>query len=153
MTLPAREDILKPEKEVLQALIKENISDDISKQEFRKHLYTGIIHQLLKEPLRYRTYGAFWWFMKADMRSRELGRLAPLFGKTRNRHWEEAMRCGTPTMTLMAAYLYEGERISASVWGNEHRIELVDGSFHTFVSSDPDMEALHIANQAFGRRK
>lgn len=84
---------------------------------------------LRKDPLRYRSYGPYWWVQKQAM----LDSGITDFGDFVDKEWHESADYGNAFLNLLVALLYSNAALDAGlIYSNAHNV--------TFLPDDPDRE-------------
>ena len=97
----------------------------------------GIKSMLLVDPARYRGFGPYWEAVKGAFISHD----DFTFGDSVNMETFQAVDYGSDDLNLAAAYLYEGEAVSAMrQYEKQHLLEDVDGNSFDWFSGDEEME-------------
>lgn len=99
----------------------------------------GIKRLIQVTPLRYRTFGPYWWGLKQAL----LARGVATFGDGVDREWLEAMSYGDEALDIAAAYTYEDQRMDGgmNIYDENHALE-DDGEAFDYVLIDSDVERL-----------
>ena len=108
--------------------------------------FISIMQGLLKnDPLRYRSFGPYWWIVKNAMINAGINE----FGEAIDAEWLEQSSYDTDYHGLLAALLYSGQMMNNGlIYANQHNIELKDEDgvmdMQVYVLADEDMETLAI---------
>jgi hypothetical protein len=134
-------DIYKPSEDDLQILLQEATASQPVDQWIEKFL-ANLKAILLKNPLRYRAYGPYWWSLKKLFVDRD--DLA--FGDFVDQEWFTAMDYGKPELNILAGFSYEEMRTTKNLIDDPfHVMETADGDDAVeFASNDPEMEMMAI---------
>ena len=134
-------NIYKPSQDDLQPLLGQATKDQTAEQWMEKFL-TNLKANLLKEPLRYRTYGPYWWLLKKIY----IDQSDLSFGESIDQEWFDALDYGKPEFNILAAFAYEEVRVTKNMLDDPfHTMDTPDGDdYIEFASSDPDMEMMAI---------
>lgn len=101
---------------------------------------------LRKDPLRYRSYGPYWWVQKQAMLA---GGITD-FGEFVDMEWHDAVDYGSRFLNLLAALIYSnGAMDSGLIYSNSHNVIIKSENTgaldaQVYVLSDDDMELLAI---------
>jgi len=100
---------------------------------------------LLKNPLRYRAYGPYWWLLKNEYIKRD----DLSFGAFIDREWFESLDYGATEWNLLAAFAYEEMRITKNLIDDPfHIMDMLDGDDSIeYASNDPEMETMALTIQ------
>jgi hypothetical protein len=130
-------DIYKPSENDLQPFLMQAVAKQPLDQWIEK-FSANLKVILLKSPLRYRTYGPYWWPLKKIYIDKE----DFSFGDFLDQEWFSTMDYGKPELNIMAAFLYEDMRMAKNMIDDPfHVMETIDGGDAVeFASNDPDME-------------
>ncbi|MBD5642007.1 MAG: hypothetical protein HDQ91_06275 [Desulfovibrio sp.] len=140
--------LYKPDKMELEALRREATQDGkVSEAEWVKkniELTAGILR---RDPLRYRSYGPYWWIVKQSMISHGLDE----FGDFVDREWFEQADYGSEFYNLLAGLLYSNAAMDAGlIYSNAHIIHFEpedpesEHDVFEYVVADDRMESLAI---------
>ena len=135
--------IQKPTKEALTPLFIEATENQTAK-EWEKRLIDGIADILRKRPLRYRTFGPYWWGVKAAMIEQGITE----FGSHIDKEWLEDLGYGDSAYNLLAAWAYEDTRFAGGqmIENPYHVLMAGDGEAVEYACNDEEMEAKAAAN-------
>ena len=134
-------DVYKPTEDDLTPLLAQATAGK-SLEEWTEKFLANLKALLLREPIRYRAFGPYWWALKKIFIAK--GDLS--FGEEIDLEWLEAMDYGKPELNILAAFAYEEQRLAASLIDDPfHIMETADGGDHVeFASSDPEMEIMAV---------
>ena len=134
-------DIYKPSENDLQPLLDQATANQPVDQWIEKFL-ANLKTILLKSPLRYRTYGPYWWPLKKLFIDRD----DLSFGDFIDLEWLLTMDLGKPEFNILAAFAYEEVRMAKNFVDDPfHVMETTDGGDAVeFASSDPEMEMMAV---------
>ena len=134
-------NIWKPSEEDLKPIL-EQATAGTTVEEWREKFLANLKALLLREPIRYRAFGPYWWAVKKIF----IDLLDFSFGEEIDLEWAEALDYGKPELNLLAAFAYEEQRLAASLVDDPfHVLETADGEDAVeFASSDPEMEIMAI---------
>jgi len=106
--------------------------------EWETKMLSGIAGILRKQPLRYRTYGPYWWLVKAILIDHGITD----FGGHIDQEWFDALDYGDPVYNLLAAWAYEDTRFMPGQMAENpyHALETEDGDSIDYTSGDEEME-------------
>lgn len=100
------------------------------------------------DPLRYRSYGPYWWLVKAAMIRRGIDE----FGDFVDGEWFANMDYGNEFHNLLAALLYSNRALDMGlIHSNAHNVELLpagedqEEDVLVYVLADDDMELLDLS--------
>lgn len=134
------ENLYKPTKEDLEPLINE--VGDLVKWESK--FVVSLIGFLLKNPLRYRGYGPYWWLVKQAVIEHGETR----FGDHVDAQMVESLDYGDRAINLIAAFAYSETMFDlGKMTASNHTIGFMDGESIEYIIADDDMEMLHTKNQ------
>lgn len=138
-------DIYKPSEEDLAPLLAEATANRTIDEWMDKYL-NGLKTILLKNPLRYRPYGPYWWILKKVYIDR--GDLS--FGDYIDLEWFQGLDYGKAEMNILAAHAYEDVRTTTNFMDDPfHVMSSPDGGDSIeFASNDPEMEMMAAATAA-----
>lgn len=134
-------NVWRPERADIEKFLEE-IKD---RAEWRGRMLGNISKLLTDQPLRYRSYGPYWWPLKKMLV--ESGETR--FGIELDQEWIEALGYGDDDINLMAAHVYSDQRFEqGAMFAAEHEMELrhddeagtEEGDAIVFVSADEAME-------------
>lgn len=139
--------LYKPTKEELEALRAEATKNGkVTEEEWvAKHceLVTKI---LLQDPLRYRSYGPYWWVLKSALLER--GASFGFFDFV-DAQWMEAVDYGSTFLNLLAAWMYAENALDMGlIYSHEHTVafepeeEGMEQDVRPYFLIDEDMETL-----------
>jgi hypothetical protein len=98
------------------------------------------IAKILRDrPLRYRTYGPYWWVVKRAL----IDAGVTDFGDHIDLEWFDALNYGDPAYNLLAAWAYEDARFaSGQIIENPYHVMIqADGEAIEYACDDEEMEA------------
>lgn len=123
----------------LRPLINEAKKGDIN---WMGRYLSSLTALLQKTPLRYRTFGPYWWLLKKSMIDRGI----VTFGDEIDREWFEQMDYGSEELNLAAANAYEDMRIDGkfNIYDVNHVMEDAQGSPYEYVIADSDVERFNL---------
>lgn len=101
-----------------------------------RRMLNAITDILKQEPLRYRSYGPYWWPLKQELIN--IGETA--FGDFIDQEWLEKMDYGKTEYNVAAAFAYEENQFNLGLQTWPYHDVEDDGNPFEFVSADPDME-------------
>lgn len=130
--------ISKPSAEELQPLI-----DEAKKTtDWLVNFLAGLVVIIKKDPLRYRTFGPYWWLVKQAMIAHDI----LTFGNEIDREWFELLDYGNNELNIAAAWLYENGRTDSkcNLYDDSHMLEDGNGEPYEYLISDSDMEVMAI---------
>jgi hypothetical protein len=136
--------IQKPTKEELTPLFIE-ATENQTAQQWEQRLIQAIALILRKRPLRYRTYGPYWWVVKRAL----IDAGVTDFGDHIDQEWFDAVDYGDPAYNLLAAWAYEDTRFSVTgqmIENPYHVLVDADGEPFEFVAGDEEMEARSVVS-------
>lgn len=125
--------IYKPKTEELQAMLAESGQ---ARDMWAEGFLTVVKRVLLKDPLRYRSFGPWWWLVKAAFLKRE----ESAFGETIDDTMIDDMTYGDETLDLLAAFAYQDAQVSRGIMHESQHVLDADGDPIKFFSNDEDME-------------
>ena len=101
---------------------------------------SGIKALIKKNPLRYRTFGPYWWLIKKAL----IDRGETTFGAEIDREMFEALDYGSEELNIAAAYAYENERTEGqiNVYDESHMLEDGDGEPYEYVTGDSEVDSM-----------
>jgi hypothetical protein len=101
-----------------------------------------LVSLIKKTPLRYRTFGPYWWLLKKSM----IDRGVFTFGDEIDREWFEQMDYGREELNIAAASAYEDMRIDGkfNIYEENHVLEDTHGNPYDYIIADSDVERLNI---------
>ena len=136
-------NIIKPTEADLAPLIAEATENQTLTQWKAKYL-SRLEAFFKKNPLRYRSYGPWWWLVKKELIA--TGNLE--FGDDVDAEWIEALDYGRLELNMLAAHGYAEWRFEEGA-GHEplHTLGLEDGETLDYLISDTDMEQLALGQQ------
>jgi len=136
-------DIYKPSENDLQPLLDQATASQTIEQWMEKFLAT-VKTILLKSPLRYRTYGPYWWALKKLYIDRD----DLTFGDFIDLEWLLSMDYGKPEFNILAAFAYEELRMAKNLIDDPfHTMDTEDGGDSVeFASNDPEMEMMAVSS-------
>lgn len=136
-------NIVKPTEADLAPLITEALELQTLTQWKAKFVAT-LSDFLTKNPLRYRSFGPWWWLVKNELI--KSGFLE--FGDDVDAEWVEALDYGRIELNLLAAHGYADWRLEEGAMHEAmHTLELTDGEMLDYLISDTDMEQRALAEQ------
>lgn len=136
-------NIVKPTEADLAPLIVEATETQTLTQWKAKFL-ASLGQFLTANPLRYRSYGPWWWLVKNELI--KSGFLE--FGDEVDAEWVEALDYGRIELNLLAAHGYADFRLDEGAMHEPlHTLELTDGEMFDYLSDDKDMEQRALAKQ------
>jgi hypothetical protein len=91
--------------------------------------------QLLDEPIRYRTYGMYWWQIKSLLNQHDY-----FFGDNQEGHVEGLYLYSDPYLYLAAGMMSAIARIPAGNFDNRYVYQKEHGGRFDYVLEDRDME-------------
>lgn len=126
-----------PTNAELAPLLAEATANKEEEAFIASHL-AGIVQVLGQDPRQYRSYGPYWWPVKAMMAERGI----ELAGDTLELGTLQHYTLSTPALTLCAAWAYRQDRIEeGKIRTASHQLELAEGELYEYVLVDEDMEA------------
>ena len=126
--------IWKPEEADLQSAI-----DEARKSGTWVDAYlNGVTTLLRKDPLRYRSFGPYWWLVKKALIDRDIYD----FGTEIDREWFEDLDYGDEEKNVTAAYLYDESREGLNIYDDSHLLEQEDGEPYEYLANDSDVESM-----------
>ncbi len=131
-------EIQKPTKDELTPLFLE-ATEGQSGEQWEKRMVDAIAGILRDRPLRYRTYGPYWWVVKRALIDHGVADV----GDHIDKEWFEAMDYGDPALNLLAAWAYEDARFaSGQMIENPYHVMMQDdGDAIEYACNDEEMEA------------
>lgn len=135
------DNIYKPSEDDLRPLLAEATASQTQEQWVDKFLL-NLRTILLANPLRYRTYGPYWWGLKKIFLDRD----DLVFGESIDREWLEAMDYGKTEYNILAAFAYEELRITKNFVDDPFHVMETEGGDDSveYASNDPEMETLAV---------
>jgi hypothetical protein len=130
-------DIYKPSANDLQPLLDQAISGQTVDNWVDIYLKNLKI-LLSKNPLRYRTYGPYWWLLKKAMVDHDIY----TFGTSIDKEWLDRLDYGNEAINIISAHAYEDARVDMgmNVLDSSHLLEDLDGEPYEYLSDDSEME-------------
>jgi len=125
--------IYKPKAEELNAMLAESGQ---ARDMWAEGFLAVVKRVLLKDPLRYRSFGPWWWLVKAAFLKRD----EAAFGQTMEDAWTESMTYGDETLDLLAAFAYQDAQIGRGIMREAQHVLDTDDDPIKFFSNDEDME-------------
>jgi hypothetical protein len=99
----------------------------------------GLRDFLLKNPLRYRGYGPWWWVVKKALLEQGLED----FGTHLDAETVEAFDTGDAAHNVLAAYAYSDYMFElGKMTDSVHSLDFTDGDSREYIVADEDMETL-----------
>ena len=136
-------NIVKPTEADLAPLITEATENQTLTQWKGRYL-ASLASFLTKNPLRYRSFGPWWWLVKNELI--KSGNLE--FGDDVDAEWVDALDYGRMELNLLAAHGYSEFRIEEGAMHEPlHTLELTDGEMFDYLLTDTDMEQRGLALQ------
>ena len=136
-------NIVKPTEADLAPLITEALELQTLTQWKAKFVAT-LSDFLTKNPLRYRSFGPWWWLVKNELI--KSGNFE--FGEDTDAEWVEALDYGRIELNLLAAHGYaEWRDEEGAAHEQQHTLELTDGEMFDYWIDDKDMEQRGLALQ------
>lgn len=134
-------DIYKPAVQDLQPLFEQATASQ-DKEKWIDRFLEAAKTILLKDPLRYRAYGPYWWLLKNEFIKRD----DLSFGESIDREWIDTLDYGATEWNLLSVFAYEEVRITKNLIDDPfHVMETPDGDDSVeFASNDPEMEMMAI---------
>jgi hypothetical protein len=134
--------IQKPTKEELTPLFIE-ATENQTAQKWEQRLIQAIADILRERPLRYRTYGPYWWVVKRAL----IDAGVTDFGDHIDQEWFDALNYGDPAYNLLAAWAYEDARFAGGqmIENPYHTLTDADGEAIEYACNDEQMEAMAMA--------
>ena len=133
-------NIQKPNTDTLQPLI-----DDARKSggDWLTQYLVGLVALIKKDPLRYRTFGPYWWLVKQAMIAHDMLN----FGSEIDREWFERLDYGNNELNIAAAWVYENGRTDSkcNLYDDSHMLEDGDGEPYEYLIADTDVEVMAAA--------
>lgn len=136
-------NIVKPTEADLAPLIAEALENQTLTQWKGKYI-KSLTTFLEKNPLRYRSYGAYWWLIKYELIKN--GNFE--FGEDVDAEWVESLDYGRTELNLLAAHGYADMRFEQGAMNEPlHTLQTTDGEFFDYLIDDKDMEQRSLAKQ------
>ncbi len=138
--------IAKPSIEDLQPLLEEaTIEAGQTEEVWIERLLGSLDSILAANPLRYRSYGPFWWHLKKALMDRGQRSGTGIFSRATfiDLDWLQAIDYGELKWNLLAAWAYgEGRLQSGLIYDPEHVLTDDGGEPVEYISADEEMEML-----------
>ena len=131
--------ISKPTIEEVQPLLDQAKSSD----DWLIKYLTGLVALIKKDPLRYRTFGPYWWLVKQALIAHDIF----TFGTEIDREWFLMLDYGNNELDIAAAWLYENGRTDSkcNLYDDSHMLEDGDGEALEYFIADSDVELMAAA--------
>jgi len=129
--------ILKPSIEDLQPLLNA-ATESQTIEEWTSKILRSFKALLLKNPIRYRAFGPYWWLVKQAMIDHGI----KAFGTHVDVEWLESMNYADTSLNILASFGYEDMRFNLGLISDPFHSMEVDtaGETFEFVSADEEME-------------
>ena len=129
--------IQKPTEADLKPLYTEALQGQ-TEESWTEKILSSIAGILRKSPLRYRTYGPFWWLVKEAL----IDHGYTEFGEHIDIEWLNDLETGDRVYDLLLAWVYEEGRFSVGqmITDPYHSLICADGEPFEYVSGDEEME-------------
>lgn len=109
-------------------------------EQYRESFVAAIKKLVGKDPLRYRTYGPYWWLVKKGL----LDRGDFCFGEYFDEEWISALDYGLEELNFIAAFVYEDVQFQHGIYNAQHSLVDDEGEPVCFVCNDHEMEAFAV---------
>ncbi|MGL4900947.1 MAG: hypothetical protein ACRCZA_08455 [Shewanella sp.] len=130
--------VIKPSETDLAPLMAQAL-DGVEPDDFLETFTDTIVTILSRDPKAYRSYGMYWYAIKAELIER--GHLQ--FGQAVEQGFAEAYRYGSAVPLYCAAWAYRMHRIDTGlVYSAEHIAPTEDDPDYLYYLEDMEMEAL-----------
>lgn len=130
------EQTITPKAAELAGLLKNALSDNLDEEAFIASYLAGLVKILEADPRQYRSYGPYWWPLKAMLAERGIVVAGDLELGTLQHYTLE-----TPALTLCAAWAYQQERIAeGKLRTASHQLDMVEGELYEYELVDDEME-------------
>lgn len=129
--------VWKPTIESLQPRIDEAKA---SRSDWVSLYLDGVKKLIKKDPLRYRTFGPYWWLLKKALIDR--GDYA--FGDEIDLEWFEALDYGSVELNIAAACAYEDDRTDSqcNIHDDSHMLEDENGEAYEYKTGDSEVDSM-----------
>lgn len=132
------QETLLPDGQALAALLAEATADQTGPELVAKYL-ANCAGLLADDPSQYRSYGPYWWPLKALLVEQGL---IPFAGRQVERGTVGYYTLESPELTICAAWAYQqGQASQGKLYTASHQLELAGGELYEYELLDEDMEA------------
>lgn len=121
--------------EQLQPLVDEGKAGFVSTHQWIASFLNGVKTMVSHNPTSYRTFGPFWWPLKAMMQNAGL-----IGGEPVDKSLIEQADMGSPELNVAAAFAFQEWVLNSQIVGNTFPVTTDDGDTEDYTLIDEELE-------------